>query len=92
VEEKRIAALEEKVQELQREAGAQRFRGSLNSISIILLAVGTGIGFWRVHGYLIRISETVREAIKLIGEQGTNLSVVIQQVNDYLEVVSGWIS
>ncbi len=84
MEEKRIAALEEKVQELQREAGAQRFRGSLNSISIILLAVAIAIGFWRIYGNLIRISETVQESLRLIGEQASDLSTVIQQVNDFL--------
>lgn len=84
MDEKRITALEREVQELQKEIKAVKRNGLLNSISIFLLAVGSGIGFWRVYEALIRISENVRDALKLIGDQAISLSVVLQQINDFL--------
>ena len=78
--EEKIEALEKQVQELRERIRAQERRELLICISFILLAVGTGIGFWRVHGYLIRISLQIREVLDLN-------TGILQQIGDLVSCV-----
>ena len=58
-QEKRIAALEEKVQELQREERKQEGRSVLTSISIIILAAAVIFGRWKINQILISIGTQI---------------------------------
>ena len=78
--EEKIEALEKQVQELRERIRTQERRELLICICCILLTVGTGIGFWRVHGYLIRISLEIREVLDLN-------TGILQQIGDLITCI-----
>lgn len=60
---------------------------TLTSISCILMGGSIISGFWRAHGYLIRLGESISGILNIISSQTVDVNV-LKQVGDLLAGIS----